>query len=743
MKLNGNGNGKKKQYFQSKFKRGKQTCRICGRYNDWACRITEDEGLAYCSHTPNESNKKDNDGRYEYILKIDSKKNLQTLKETTNGNPNQIIKADADRLNAVYSALLEALELKERHSDNLLYRRKLTDNDIAKNLYASVPEYKNRFEIANNLAKQFNLEGVPGFYLKDKVWCLNMTFSGFYIPYRDERGRIVGLQIRRDEYEEKNDKYMWLSSSGKQKGASSESPLHFVNIEAVKETKTLYLTEGGLKADIIGSLSGIGLVASAGIGAISAEKPFNSIFKVFPDLERIILAYDMDWETNDNVRVALIRLLDILIERDAEIDIATWNRDLGKGLDDVLISENFTDDVIKYIPAKEFQAMLSSVAVGTEAKDEIEEFPDEIVINKSSKDEHWQEDFEEEYKLNSTPTNQENSIMLSCGDFLELDCLDAEKVLFGLVRGNVGLMVASTNLGKTTLALNLALSATGKREFYPLFNQNHTARKILYIDGEATKAELQTDIKKMLEVFTSPQVKSVKENLFLICDEELDDEPLDLVNPEHLQIIEQKALACQPDLIIVDTLSALMDMEDENDNAKIKKEVMKPLKRLAKKTNSAVLILHHTGKFNEGFSSVGAYKGRGASAFGGLSRTVLTLEKVKAKENRIVLSSPKSKGDKFEKTILELDNHSRWFHIVGEVAQEKEVEKYEQVIEFVRKAGRLVKRKEIEKALEIASSSLTRTLAEAIENFDLIQPKYGHYSIPNYVEQNQEIPMKD
>ncbi|MDQ3750415.1 MAG: AAA family ATPase [Acidobacteriota bacterium] len=741
----GDENGKRngKHYQHTKYKKGKQYCPVCTKTNDWYCGITEDEGLAYCSYIS--SDKTDKFGRYLHILKDTSKTNLKDTDMTAIKESNEIVKADADRLDKVYTALLENLELNEEHSNDLLNRRGLKGDDLMRNFYASVPDYTKRFEIANQLAKSFNLENVPGFYQDNGRWCLNMTFSGFYIPYRDETGRIVGLQIRRDEDVE--NKYMWVSSAGKEKGASSGSPIHFVNPETVKERKVVFLTEGALKADIIGSISGVGLVASAGVSAVNPKELLNSIYTVFPDLEKIVIAYDMDWETNGNVRLALGRLLDTLKEKYVEVYVATWDRSLGKGLDDILVNKDTPDNAVKYILAKEFQDNLASVM--------IEESTDEILVTESFGDEIEQDDFEES-EQNSLDVNQEydfneNEIMHSWGELATVEFEDTERVMFGLMRGNLGLFVASTNLGKTTLALNLALSATAGNEFYPLLNQTHTARKILYIDGEATKPELQTDIRKMLEVFTPQQVESVKKNLFLICDEELDDEPLDLVNPEHQEIIKQKALACNPDLIIVDTLSALMDIEDENDNAKVKKEVMKPLKKLAKQTNSAILLLHHTGKYNEGFSPTGAYKGRGASAFGGLSRSVFTLEKGKLKGNKVKLSCPKVKGDEFNDSILELDQNSRWFKVINDTAIEAPSENqsgYEQVIRFVKMALRDVKRNEIVVAFNgkdgkpfIAPSTITKHLSNAVKEGRLDKSRNGYYSAPKSIEIEAEIPL--
>ena len=83
----------------------------------------------------------------------------------------------------------------------------------------------------------------------------------------------------------------------------------------------------------------------------------------------------------------------------------------------------------------------------------------------------------------------------------------------------------------------------------------------------------------------------------------------------------------QPDLIVVDTLSALFTLRSENDNAEIKNVVMQPLKKMAKDANAAVWLLHHIGKQNEdGQASVGAYSGRGGSNIGALARTVVLLK---------------------------------------------------------------------------------------------------------------------
>jgi hypothetical protein len=725
----------RKQFIQSKFKKGKITCPKCERVTDYHCRITEDEGLAYCKYTPNESGKKDIRGRYQHILKTNSEGNLITSTKLMEEKESQTVKASVERLDKVYSALLSNLELEETHSDKLLNERGLSDNAIANNLYASVPSKSGANAIAQRLSKLFKLEGVPGFFIENNSWRLNRMHSGFYVPYRDEQGRIVGLQIRKDSNDKP--KYLWLSSKDKEKGVSSGTPLHFVNPHLISQEKTVFLTEGALKADVIGERAGVGIIGMAGINVLTPQNLLDTIFGKFRDLKKVNLAFDMDWQENQDVKNALLAIMDALYEHSVSVFVATWDMALGKGLDDVLVNSNSSVNDIKYIPAEDFLNMLN----GVEIENSDETFSQETEKTEQEQDIVTGED-ETEYSVLDEEFVKETSdtFGITWADFSRIKFDNPEKVMLGLSRGNIGELVASTNIGKTTLMLNLAISACSNRPFEPLLNEQSVPKRIMYVDGEATKAELQADLKKMLETCSPAQKELLRKNLCLICDEELNDEPLDLVNPAHLQRVLEKALSFQPDLIVVDTLSALANMEDENDNAKVKKEVIQPLKTLARKSNSAVLILHHTGKFNEGSpQATDAYKGRGASAFGALSRVVLNLKEVRNSNGKVALSCSKVKGERFENVVMELDQSIRWFKVInGEDAQNlAETEtNYNKVIQIVRDHHRNeVKRKTILETLvgngvTISSTTLTRILEQAVKDGDLIQPKFGHYSIP-------------
>jgi RecA-family ATPase len=324
------------------------------------------------------------------------------------------------------------------------------------------------------------------------------------------------------------------------------------------------------------------------------------------------------------------------------------------------------------------------------------------------------------------------SLGLSWGELSRKQFTNTEKILFGLMRGNVGSLFAVTNLGKTTLSLNICLSIAAGRIFEPFVKGFHGGRRVMVIDGESTQYELKADFQRMMQDWSPEERGLVERNLHILCDEEIDDEPLNLSDPRHMKAITEAACGFQPDLIVVDTLSALFNLKSENDNAEIKMVVMQPLKKLAKDANAAVLLLHHVGKQNEdGRTSVGAYAGRGGSAIGALSRSVALLKIDAQDPERIVFSVPKAKGYRLEPLLMRLDHEARWFIPTNEAVTPRPTS-YELVVSTVKSCGEPVKRKEIDATLkgEISVATIGRNLEEAVSRGDLINPKYGFYAAP-------------
>ena len=173
-------------------------CPACGKAG-W-CRIRADGGLVACRRQEQGAykTKADKNGAPIYLHKVGGPPIPDApMRPAGPATP----KADADALNAVYSALLELLTLSKTHRDDLL-KRGLPGEAIDRNAYRSLP-VRGRAEIARKLRDRFGqaLLRVPGFIVKEGDGGPYLTLAGaagLLIPVRDAAGRVVGIKVRRD-----------------------------------------------------------------------------------------------------------------------------------------------------------------------------------------------------------------------------------------------------------------------------------------------------------------------------------------------------------------------------------------------------------------------------------------------------------------------------------------------------------------------------------------------------------------
>lgn len=241
-------------------------------------------------------------------------------------------KANTDICNETYSMLINELVLAENHKKQLIERGLDIDN-VIKNGYRSTPAFGFSNIVASLLGNGCMLEGVPGFYTRpDNTYDINFysALSGILIPIKSIEGKIQGFQIRVDRPINGN-KYIWFSSVNKFKGTSSGSPVHFVgNIF----DKTVYVTEGALKADIAHKFSGKTFLAVAGAGQYESLRPK---FKQLKEMRAtdIVEAYDMDKFTNEYVEKGCGNMIKLANEFGFKVHRLIWNEKF-KGIDDWL-----------------------------------------------------------------------------------------------------------------------------------------------------------------------------------------------------------------------------------------------------------------------------------------------------------------------------------------------------------------------------------------------------------------------
>lgn len=279
--------------------------------------------------------------------------------------------ASIDERDKVYRAFLNELSLSKEHHEHLSKVRHLSDEEIKEGLYRSID--RDTFVIdslfKNNKFHDKDLMGIPGFYKaknEEGIYEWRHTSStGILIPLKNEDGKIYGLQVRKDEGDVR---YVFFSSSFAKNraemisGTSAKSGYDCIYPKK-PSSKTLFITEGRFKGQILSDFLGTPVITLQGVGAWKSDlldvvrKMEKNYFKRDSfHFQRIIIAYDSDILTNDSVFKAG-RKLGNFLEDSYNISYLLWNPALGKGIDDLIINQDYKEkkDIAEDIRCVKFE----------------------------------------------------------------------------------------------------------------------------------------------------------------------------------------------------------------------------------------------------------------------------------------------------------------------------------------------------------------------------------------------------
>lgn len=234
--------------------------------------------------------------------------------------------APIDLRDAVYREFLSMCPLYRRHALDLI-RRGFSRDQVVENLYRSLcDEKEKRNEIVSALASKYDLTGVRGFRKKDGKWeCFYIP--GYLIPFRDALGRIQALQIRTDKGDPK-----YLFFGFRDSGIDNSTPVHVVNPDAARITRSAWITEGPLKADAASSEINSCIVAPPGISSWrAAVRVLNEL-----GVKEVVQAFDRDQDENPAVMKCVQGFEDALDGK--RVLRALWPKELGNGLDDAVLA---------------------------------------------------------------------------------------------------------------------------------------------------------------------------------------------------------------------------------------------------------------------------------------------------------------------------------------------------------------------------------------------------------------------
>ena len=231
---------------------------------------------------------------------------------------------------------------------------------------------------------------------------------------------------------------------------------------------------------------------------------------------------------------------------------------------------------------------------------------------------------------------------VSAADLLDIET--PESLWAGLLfPGCITQLNAEPGAGKSTIAYNIAAFGAQGREFA---GEPFSKRiKTLYADLETPS---------WLRPFKIDSICGGRPEGFYL----LDTLSLGRDNADLVRLCKSEKY----DLVILDTQSKVLGLQDENDNAEGSRAA-ELLTRLAKETEAAILLIHHTSKGGNNGKDV--YRGRGASAIAASVDIVCNLEvldrdtlKLSIAKSRVPaefasLTLRKAGNDRFERVSAE------------------------------------------------------------------------------------------
>lgn len=161
------------------------------------------------------------------------------------------------------------------------------------------------------------------------------------------------------------------------------------------------------------------------------------------------------------------------------------------------------------------------------------------------------------------------------------------------------LIWAAAGVGKTMLTLSLALAMAGGGRV--LDWEAEAPRRVLVIDGEMPLDDLQGRLGTLIQTVDGLDIDAARRNLEIIArNHQHPDTPFpDFGDPDQHDAILQLVQRSRPDVVILDNLSTLATLDDENGAAETQR-IVRLLARL-KQAKVAVIVVHHSGKSGQQF----------------------------------------------------------------------------------------------------------------------------------------------
>lgn len=283
-----------------------------------------------------------------------------------------------------------------------------------------------------------------------------------------------------------------------------------------------------------------------------------------------------------------------------------------------------------------------------------------------------------------------------------------------LKQGESALIYAAPGVGKSMFALSLALAVAGGGKF--LDWQAPRPYRVLFVDGEMPMDTIKERTELLLKALPEIDQEVIRKNLHVFARQFQDPSVAfpNLATPEGQAELERQAEGF--DLVILDNLSTLANVEDEN-ASKAFQPIVGFLMRM-KQLGQGCILIHHSGK------KASTY--RGSSMLATTFEVILGLEKLsglKAAHGtafQIKWDKLRAKPDERIKSWEVWLDEDHWEY---EAAASEEVD----ILLEALKSGKYVNQKELAEALKWDPSKVTRIKEKAIATGAINLKEWGAY----------------
>ncbi|CAK2482327.1 helicase RepA family protein [Vibrio sp. L5-1] len=202
--------------------------------------------------------------------------------------------------------------------------------------------------------------------------------------------------------------------------------------------------------------------------------------------------------------------------------------------------------------------------------------------------------------------------------------------LKGLLKGHVGMLIAAPNVGKSHLALCIAMEHASSMSLLGMSAAGKPA-KTLVLSSEDGVGVIQSRMKEKLTNCTATIKSELKNNLHFLTDIEPIVIPPDSSaqeQAEHKQYLAQlKQTFSEFDLVIVDTVTESIGRCEEVKHDRLIKNVFQSL---ASESGASLLLVHHVNKDEiRGNQEITMASGAGLTSVMRLTKCLFTLKRNK------------------------------------------------------------------------------------------------------------------